>query len=105
MESAPQSTITHKAVISVSSRPVLPPRHRGFARRTHKRRPSLPTRVASNRPGPCQNRLPGATLRTAKLGLLGWYYALSERILPRKAAVLAGFSEMAVGQALEHDLL
>src|SRR6202020_2703725 len=49
MESAPQSTITHNAVIEFASDPDLAPRHdRGRGGRI-KRRPALPKRAASNR--------------------------------------------------------
>src|SRR5450432_3795752 len=73
MESAPQSTITHNAVIEFASDPVLPQaQYRGSGGRT-KRRPALPKRAASNRAGPCQNRFPGATLRMAKTVDFGRY--------------------------------
>src|ERR1700722_8032858 len=68
MESAPQSTITHNAVIEFASDLFLfPPHacHRGSGGRI-KKRPTLPKRAASNRAGPCQNRIPGATLRKAQ---------------------------------------
>src|ERR1700709_914595 len=67
MESAPQSTITHNAVIDVASDFLeLPPRLLRERGRRIKRRPTLPKRAASNLAGPCQNRLPGATPGGAK---------------------------------------
>src|SRR6185437_672098 len=49
MESAPQSTITHNAVIEFASDPDLAPRRNRLMRRRIKRRPALPKRAASNR--------------------------------------------------------
>ena len=49
MESAPQSTITHNAVIEFASDPGLTPRHRRGSGGRIKRRPALPKRAALNR--------------------------------------------------------
>src|SRR3954447_23934581 len=49
MESAPQSTITHNAVIESASDAGVAPRHHRERGGRIKRRPSLPKRAASNR--------------------------------------------------------
>ena len=99
MESAPQSTITHNAVIEFASDPDLPhARHRGRGGRI-KRRPALPRRAASNRAGPCQNHSPRRNAAE------GPKRSISCRYLRRTAS---GFSrkplEMAVGQARQRYL-
>src|SRR5260370_27827216 len=98
MESAPQSTIAHNAVIeSASDAGVVPRHHREERGRRIKRRPALPKRAAPNRRGPCQNRTPGATLRPPKTPIFGKGFAWK---IVRSARIL----EKAVGQALERQL-
>jgi hypothetical protein len=64
MESAPQSTIAHNAVIEFASDFGLPhtaPRER----RAHKKKAFPAQKGGLKSAGPCQNHLPGATLRRA----------------------------------------
>ena len=73
-------------------------RHGRGRRQAHKKEPALPKRAASNRPGPCQNRIPGATPRRAKTG------RISKGFCVETASVFAKMLEMAVGQRAQRDL-
>ena len=63
MESAPQSTITHNAVIEFASDLVLTPRPSPRERRAHKKKACPAQKGGLKSAGPCQNHLPGATPR------------------------------------------
>src|ERR1700761_4756150 len=65
MESAPQSTITHNAVIEFASDPDFAPRHYRVMRRAHKKEACPAQKGGLKSAGPCQNQIPGATLRRA----------------------------------------
>src|ERR1700722_1094282 len=92
MESTPQSTITHNAVIEFASDPDSHRRRAPRERRAHKKKACPAQKGGLKSAGPCQNRIPGATPRWAQNVDFGRYSA-------RKREVFARISEMAVGQA------
>src|ERR1700688_4177114 len=92
MESAPQSTITHNAVIEFASDPDSDRRRTPRKRRAHKKKACPAQKGGLKSAGPCQNRILGATPRRAQKVDFGKYSA-------RKCEVFARISEMAVGQA------
>src|SRR5437016_7502870 len=70
MESAPQSTINHNAVIEFASDSYDGPTPGPFdTAGVQKGGQPCPIGAASNRPGPCQNHPLGATLGRAKTAL------------------------------------
>src|SRR4029453_1122181 len=73
MESAPQSTITHNAVIEFASRSRCTPRLSPRARRAHKKKACPAQKGGLKSAGPCQNHIPGATPRRAKTVDFGRY--------------------------------
>src|ERR1700732_5403244 len=70
MESAPQSTITHNAVIEFASDPDSRRRRTPRKRRAHKKKACPAQKGGLKSAGPCQNRLPGATPRKPKPSIL-----------------------------------
>src|SRR6202051_1010461 len=102
MESAPQSTITHNAVIEFASDfswfPT--PRQSPRERRAHKKNAYPAQRAASNRAGPCQNRIPGATLRRTQT------VDFSRVFVPKRAFSQGSWRilEMAIGQVRQRNL-
>src|SRR5258706_8910589 len=92
MESAPQSTSTHKAVIELASRSWCTPRRSPRARRAHKKKACPAQKGGLKSAGPCQNHTPGATSRRAETVEFGRY-------LRRGPMLFAEILEMAVGEA------
>jgi hypothetical protein len=77
MESAPQSTIAHNAVIEFASDPWFPhttPRER----RAHKKKACPAQKDGLKSAGPCQNRISGATPRMAQNADFGRYLRRNE---------------------------
>src|SRR5258705_9820345 len=73
MESAPQSTITHNAVIELASRSWCTPRRSPRARRAHKKKACPAQKGGLKSAGPCQNHTPGATPRRSETVDFGRY--------------------------------
>jgi hypothetical protein len=63
MESAPQSTITHNAVIEFASDPDSARRRAPRERLAHKKKARPAQKGGLKSAGPCQNHIPGATPR------------------------------------------
>src|SRR5689334_21582069 len=76
IESAPQSTINHNAVIEVGSLAVTPERPETAWRRWAHKKKAHPARGGLKSAGPCQNRMPRAIAAAAESGDLGRYLAL-----------------------------
>src|SRR5580698_10247741 len=73
MESAPQSTITHNAVIEFASDPDSSPSPSPRERRAHKKKACPAQKGGLKSARPCQNHIPGATPRSAKTVDFGRY--------------------------------
>src|ERR1700749_735309 len=68
MESAPQSTITHNAVIEFASDPDCHRRRSPRERRAHKKKANPAQQGGLKSAGPCQNHTSGATPRAVVTG-------------------------------------
>src|ERR1700733_8868606 len=99
MESAPQSTITHNAVIEFASDPDSCPSPSPRERRAHKKKARPAQKGGLKSAGPCQNHMPGATPRRGKTVDFGRY-------LPQtgEGRVFAKTLEMAVREAAQRYL-
>src|SRR5665213_2373902 len=73
MESAPQSTITHNAVIEFASDPDSRPSPSPRERLAHKKKACPAQKGGLKSAGPCQNHIPGATPRSTKTVDFGRY--------------------------------
>src|SRR5258705_7408697 len=100
MESAPQSTIAHNAVIERASRSWCTPRLSPRARRAHKKKACPAQKGGLKSAGPCQNHTPGATPRRAQPVDFGRYLR-GGRCFPQECRRIL---EMAVGEARQRYL-